>query len=204
MRLILVVTLLLSTPFVAAEAAAGEGTYVGGRFGVYDTEVTVSGTPLGTCTDACDLDFSELSAGAFAGYMFNPFIGLEVTYNRLFRDKDSIVGPSGDPIQYSYDSHNVGVYARPSISAGRVDLYGRLGVEFLKTRTKTTYWSVTGDPTSAITLDDTDKREAFSWALGAQIKPRPSFAIGAEVSRIETSYPVWVYSLHLVGYLEQQ
>ncbi len=198
MRLLILSTLLLAS----VSALAGQGTYVGGRLGAYSTEATVEVPPISTCTADCDLDFSEFAAGAFAGYMFNPYIGVEVTYNRLFRDSDSIAVASGDPVGYTYDSHNVGLYARPSLSAGAVDLYARLGVEFVNARTKTTYWSVPGDPGSAITLDDRDKSEEFGWALGLQFKPQKSFAIGAEVSRIESSDPVWVYTLQLTGYLE--
>lgn len=199
MRLILAFAVLLS----ASAAFAGDGAYIGGRFGAHSSDLDLEDTLLGPCTTDCDLKFTDLAAGAYAGWMFMPWLGAEVTYNRLFAADDSILDSWGDPVTFKVSSHNVGLYARPSLSAGKFDLYGRLGVEFIKAKGTLTYWEAINDPTSEVTLRETEKTEEFAWAVGAQFRPQPSFAIGAEVSRIESDEPVWVYTLHLTGYLER-
>jgi opacity protein-like surface antigen len=200
MRLILAVAILLT----ASAAFGSEGVYLGGRFGAHSSDLELDDTLFGSCDTSCDLEFTDLAAGAYVGWNFVPWLGVEVSYNRLFEADDTIDDAFGDPVTFEVSGQSVGLHLRPILSAGKVDFYGRAGVEFFKAKGTLTYWEFVNDPASEISISDTEKSEEFSWGLGIQFRPQPNFAIGGEVSRIEDDDPVWIYTLSLTGYLDQK
>ncbi len=119
---------IAAAPVMTAQAADNSGgPYVGvgwGQFNVNVDNLSDAGTAASNIVDSDDNAWK-----AFAGWRFNPYIGVEVAYIDLGSPSDRFEG-AGSNGNYTLDVSGFSPYLIGTIPLGPIELFGKVGYYF--------------------------------------------------------------------------
>jgi opacity protein-like surface antigen len=147
MRLRTLVVLLLGLAAAPAFAENDSGLYIGVGAGQFNVETdSISGATF---------KGDDTVYKVFAGYRFNPYIGMELDYIDLGAPKDTIANVSVETKVNGFAPYLIG-----TIPLGPIELFGRVGYYFYNVK-------VTGSLGSAVSsIDDSKEDLVYGAGLG--------------------------------------
>ena len=134
---------LIWTTLLVAAAALLAGSVYAQDTGIY------AGAKLGGYTvDVDSLEFDDFAWGVYGGYMFNPYIGIEIEYLSLEEGSDGGIDAEADVWIAS---------AKPTLPIGDTfELFAKLG------------WGYTDVEVSGFGLSESDSDDSFFGGIGAE------------------------------------
>lgn len=175
MKRLLTTALLATAVAFAAPAMAQDinlqGGYVGGSIGLTDFSI-----------DECigDCDKTDVGFKAFAGYMFNPYIGAEVSYQSFGKAKIN-VGLGSTSVNAEAKSSGFGAFLVGQYPIENWRIFGKLGVGWLDNEVEVTVPTVGA-------ASDSDSSTEFAWGLGVTYMFTKNLGIRGEYENFKYSF----------------
>lgn len=144
--------------------------YVGVNGGAYLYDQELDGLGLE------DVELRDVAVGAYAGYTFAEWFGVEAWYQKYVEGQETL----GGQFRLRGKGDAYGFSLRPALRVSHdFELYAKLGMAF---------WDAQAD-IEALSVDFRDRGKAdgedFSWGFGGRWWGGDHWSVGAEFSRIE-------------------
>jgi OOP family OmpA-OmpF porin len=175
MKRLLTTALLATAVAFAAPAMAQDinwqGFYVGGSIGATDFSI-----------DECigDCDKTDIGFKAFAGYMFNPYIGTEFSWQSFGKAKVN-VGLGSTSVNAEAKSSGFGAFLVGQYPIENWRIFGKLGVGWLDNEVEVTV------PTLGA-ASESDSSTEFAWGLGVTYMFTKNLGIRGEYENFKYSF----------------
>lgn len=165
------------TPLAVAQLPDNTGgPYVGVGWGQFNADIdnlSDAGTTAGNIIDSDDNAWK-----AFAGWRFNPYIGLELAYVDLGSPTDRFQG-SGSNGNYRLDVSGFAPYVIGTVPLGPVELFGKVGYYFYDVDLRVDLDAPGPD------IDSGSSRQDFVYGAGAGLTFLEHLHVRAEYERID-------------------